>query len=117
LKEEMARARWSQAPDDDAAEMYTEAMARLESAGLEQYEISNVARHGRRSRHNLKYWTDGEWLGFGPGAHSTRGGVRWKNTASTEEYIERVAAGRAIDVDVRRLTAEERLGDALFTAL
>jgi coproporphyrinogen III oxidase-like Fe-S oxidoreductase len=117
LKDEMARAKWSQAPDDDAAQMYGLAMSRLEAAGLEQYEISNVARTGRRSRHNLKYWTDGEWLGFGPGAHSTLAGVRWKNTASTEEYIERVTAGHAIEVDVRRLTTEERLGDALFTAL
>src|SRR5207249_4967776 len=69
LKEDMARARWSQAPDDDAATMYVEAMERLEHAGLLQYEISNVARSGWRSRHNLKYWTDGEWLGFGCGAH------------------------------------------------
>jgi oxygen-independent coproporphyrinogen III oxidase len=117
LKEEMARARWSQAPDDDAAEMYAEAMSRLEAAGLEQYEISNVARRGFRSRHNLKYWTDGEWLGFGPGAHSTRGGVRWKNTPSTDEYIDRVARDAPLAVDVRRLTPDERLGDALFTAL
>src|SRR5437762_10948047 len=79
LKDEMARARWSQAPDEDAATMYLEAMARLDDAGFEQYEISNVARAGRRSRHNLKYWIDGEWLGFGCGAHSTRDGVRWNN--------------------------------------
>jgi oxygen-independent coproporphyrinogen-3 oxidase len=117
LKEDMARARWSQAPDDDAAQMYETAMSRLEAAGLEQYEISNVARPGRRSRHNLKYWTDGEWLGFGPGAHSTRGGVRWKNTPSTEEYSDRIASGAPVAVDVRRLTPDERLGDALFTAL
>ena len=67
------------APDDDAAEMYLRAMERLDAAGYVQYEISNVARPGRESRHNLKYWTDGEWLGFGCGAHSTRDGVRWKN--------------------------------------
>ena len=82
LKEDMARARWSQAPDDDAALMYVSAMERLESAGYEQYEISNVARPGRRSRHNLKYWQDEEWLGFGCGAHSTLDGVRWKNVAA-----------------------------------
>ena len=117
LKEEMARSRWSQAPDDDAAAMYVEAMERLEAADLMQYEISNVARAGRQSRHNLKYWTDGEWLGFGPGAHSTRDGVRWKNTASTEEYVDQVACGASIVVDVRRLTPDQRLGDALFTAL
>jgi oxygen-independent coproporphyrinogen-3 oxidase len=117
LKEEMARAHWSQAPDDDAAAMYVSAMERLELGGLAQYEISNVARPGRRSRHNLKYWTDGEWLGFGCGAHSTRGGVRWKNVAATEDYIARVAAGTSPAIDRRRLTPEERLGDALFTGL
>jgi oxygen-independent coproporphyrinogen-3 oxidase len=117
LKDDMARARWSQAPDDDAATMYVEAMQRLESAGLEQYEISNVARPGRRSRHNLKYWTDGEWLGFGCGAHSTRHGSRWKNISSTQEYIDQVARAGSPAIDVRRLTPDQQLGDALFTAL
>ena len=117
LKDEMARARWSQAPDDDAAAMYLTAMERLEAAGYEQYEISNVARPGRRSRHNLKYWTDGEWLGFGCGAHSTRDGVRWKNVAATDEYIGRIQRGEPTAVDVRKLSSRERLGDALFTGL
>ncbi|HWK10766.1 MAG TPA: radical SAM family heme chaperone HemW, partial [Vicinamibacterales bacterium] len=65
LKEEMARAGWSMAPDEDAADMYLQAMDRLESCGYVQYEISNVARPGRESRHNLKYWTDAEWAAFG----------------------------------------------------
>jgi oxygen-independent coproporphyrinogen-3 oxidase len=117
LKDEMARARWSQAPDDDAAAMYLTAMDRLEAAGYEQYEISNVARPGRRSRHNLKYWTDGEWFGFGCGAHSTRKGVRWKNVSGTEEYVARVARGEPVAVEVRRMAAADRLGDALFTGL
>jgi len=117
LREDMARAKWSQAPDDDAAAMYLAAMAQLEQVGYEQYEISNVAKPGRRSRHNLKYWTDGEWLGFGCGAHSTQDGVRWKNISSTSEYIDRVGRGGSTAVDIRRLTPEERLGDALFTGL
>jgi oxygen-independent coproporphyrinogen-3 oxidase len=117
LREEMARKRWSQSPDEDAAVMYVSAMERLEAAGYEQYEISNVARPGRRSRHNLKYWTDGNWLGFGCGAHSTCDGVRWKNVAGIEEYIDRIARGDSPAVDVRRLPADERVGDALFTAL
>ena len=117
LKDDMARARWSQAPDDDAEAMYLEAMERLERAGLLQYEISNVARAGRRSRHNLKYWTDGEWLGFGCGAHSTRAGVRWKNISSTTDYIETVTRGGSPAVDARCLSTDERLGDALFTGL
>jgi oxygen-independent coproporphyrinogen-3 oxidase len=117
LKDDMARARWSQAPDEDAATMYMEAMERLEAAGLAQYEISNVARAGRRSRHNLKYWTDGEWLGFGCGAHSTRGGARWKNISSTGEYTDAVMRGASPAVDLRRMTPNEQLGDALFTGL
>jgi len=117
LRDEMARARWSQAPDEDAETMYLTAMERLEDAGLTQYEISNVARPGRQSRHNLKYWSDGEWLGFGCGAHSTRAGARWKNVSSTEDYIQRVDAGDATAMDVRQLSVEERLGDALFTGL
>jgi oxygen-independent coproporphyrinogen-3 oxidase len=117
LKEDMARAGWSQAPDDDAAEMYLRAMDRLESAGLRQYEISNVARPGRESRHNVKYWSDGEWLAFGCGAHGTRGGVRWKNVSGTEEYIARVTNGADPVAERRILSAEERVEEALFTRL
>jgi oxygen-independent coproporphyrinogen-3 oxidase len=117
LREAMARANWPQAPDDDAAEMYEAAMARLETAGYRQYEISNVARPGRESRHNLKYWTDGEWLGFGPGAHSTLAGARWKNVASAGDYVSRVAAGLPLETDRRDLTAEERWQEAVITGL
>ncbi|HEV3139554.1 MAG TPA: hypothetical protein VGY57_03510, partial [Vicinamibacterales bacterium] len=109
--------RSSQAPDEDAETMYLTALERLDAAGYAQYEISNVARCGRASRHNLKYWTDGEWLGFGCGAHSTRDGVRWKNVSSTEEYVARLRTGQSTAEDVRRLTPDERLGDALFTGL
>ena len=117
LKDEMARGRWSLAPDEDAATMYVESMERLEAAGYRQYEISNVARPGRRSRHNLKYWMDGEWVGFGCGAHSTRAGVRSRNVASTDEYIRRVECGQPPTADLHPMTPDERLGDALFTGL
>ena len=117
LREAMARGKWSLAPDDDAADMYLEAMARLDAAGYEQYEISNVAKPGRQSRHNLKYWTDGEWLGFGCGAHSTRRGVRWKNLSSTAEYIAAVASGGQLAVERRVLSAREALEEALFMGL
>jgi oxygen-independent coproporphyrinogen III oxidase len=117
LREAMARGKWSLAPDDDAADMYLEAMARLDAAGYQQYEISNVSRPGRESRHNLKYWTDGEWLGFGCGAHSTRRGVRLKNLSSTAEYIAAVASGGPLVVERRVLSAREALEEALFTGL
>ena len=117
LKEDMARAGWSLAPDEDAAEMYLSGLAALDAAGYQQYEISNVCRDGHESRHNLKYWTDGEWLGLGCGAHSTRGGKRWKNVSATGEYIDRVVNGRPATEDVRSMSAHERLEDALFTGL
>jgi oxygen-independent coproporphyrinogen-3 oxidase len=117
LRDDMARSRWSQAPDEDAASMYLGAMQRLDAAGYMQYEISNVARPGRSSRHNLKYWNDGDWLGFGCGAHSTRDGIRWKNVAGIEDYVDRIDRGQPVAIDVRRLPAAERLGDALFMML
>jgi len=104
LKEDMARAGWSLAPDDDAAEMYLWSLDRLDRAGYHQYEISNVSRRGFESRHNLKYWQDGEWVGFGCGAHSTRNGVRWKNVASTDEYISRLQAGQSTVTEQRTLS-------------
>ena len=57
--------------------------------------------------------------GFGCGAHSTRAGVRWKNTSATDEYIESQVAGsgKPLATDVRRLTRREQVGDALFMAL
>ena len=117
LRDAMARGQWSQAPDDDAADMYLAAMERLEHAGYVQYEISNVARGGLESRHNRKYWTGGSWVGFGCGAHSTRDGVRWKNTSSTEGYISAVASGGGSRVDLHVLSREERLEEALFLGL
>jgi oxygen-independent coproporphyrinogen-3 oxidase len=119
LRDEMARRRFSQAPDEDAAAMYLEAMHRLDGAGYRQYEISNVAQPGRESRHNLKYWQDGAWRGFGCGAHSTRGGVRWKNISATADYIacQTAGSGQPLVTDVQRLTRREQLGDALFMAL
>jgi oxygen-independent coproporphyrinogen-3 oxidase len=117
LKEDMARAGWSQAPDDDAADMYEAAMETLEAEGYRQYEISNVARPGRQSRHNLKYWQDGEWLAFGCGAHSTRGGVRWRNVSGTGEYVAAIRAGASPVAERRTLSRDEQLQEALFTGL
>ena len=124
LRDAMARGQWSLAPDDDVAEMYLQSMAKLDAAGYEQYEISNVAKPGRRSRHNLKYWMDGEWLGFGPGAHSTIAGMRTRNVSGTADYVEAVTPGGPDDPGVPRLVAEarqmssrEQMEDALFTGL
>jgi oxygen-independent coproporphyrinogen-3 oxidase len=126
LREAMARAAgagvkdtgaWAQAADDEAADMYLDAFERLDRAGLRQYEISNAAKPGRESRHNLKYWTSGAWRGFGCGAHTTLDGGRWHNLAPTTEYIDRVARGRSVASSLRAFTAAERVQEALFTGL
>ena len=75
-------------PDDEAqADMYLDTVDYLRRHGYRQYEISNFARTDRESRHNLKYWTLGEYAGFGPGAHSDFGGVRYAYERDLEGYI------------------------------
>ena len=75
-------------PDDEAqADMYLYTVEYLAQNGYAQYEISNFARPGRESRHNLKYWTLQEYAGFGPGAHSDFGGVRYAYEKDLEGYI------------------------------
>ena len=121
LREQMARAEWSVAPDDDVADMYLQSMERLDNAGYAQYEISNVAKPGRRSRHNIKYWTDGEWLGFGPGAHSTIDGARTRNVSGTGEYVVAAAGSGGtllgLVAEARPLSPHDRMEETLFTGL
>ena len=75
-------------PDDDAqADMYLYTVAALGEMGYEQYEISNFAKPGKASRHNLKYWNMEEYAGFGPGAHSDFGGVRYGYVRDIDSYI------------------------------
>ena len=75
-------------PGDDAqADMYLYTVEFLKAQGYEQYEISNFAQPGYESRHNLKYWRMEEYAGFGPGAHSDFGGVRYAYTKDLEGYI------------------------------
>ncbi len=81
-------------PDEDLqADMYELADRMLGEAGYEWYEVSNWARDGRRSRHNLAYWQGHDWWGGGPGAHSHVGGVRWWNVKHPAAYADRVLAG------------------------
>ena len=98
------------APDDDAmADRYLIADEMLGAAGFTWYELSNWAKSEKsQSRHNLLYWTGGEWWGFGPGAHSHVGGVRWWNVKHPAAYAARLAAGCSPAAARERLTAAER---------
>lgn len=75
------------ADDDTLADLYLLTVERLNSMGILQYEISNFARPGYESRHNLKYWRCGEYLGFGPAAHAYFAGRRTCNPPSLERYL------------------------------
>jgi oxygen-independent coproporphyrinogen-3 oxidase len=79
-------------PDEDSEyNMYKLADNKLASAGYEHYEISNYALSGRKSRHNLKYWSCDEYLGFGVAAHSFIQNVRYSNTSSIKKYISSIS--------------------------
>ena len=117
LRDEMARGGWDLPPDELAASMYLDGLARLDAGGYRQYEISNVARAGRESRHNLKYWTDGAWLAFGCGAHGRRDGVRWRNVTTASDYVDRVKRGDDVAGERAALTRDEAFGEAMFMGL
>lgn len=92
-------------PDDEAqADMYLYAVEYLRQNGYEQYEISNFARPGHASRHNLKYWTLGEYAGFGPGAYSDFGGVRYGYIRDLDRYI----AGELVLAESEHIPVSER---------
>jgi len=100
--------------DDDQAEKYLLAEARLTAAGLLSYEISNWARPGHECQHNLLYWRQGDYRGIGCAAHSHRAGRRWWNVRTPERYISLVRAGvppvageEVLDADGRRVEALE----------
>ena len=104
----------AEAPSDDAvAEFYEIAVARLASLGIERYEISNFARSGFPSRHNLKYWLREPYLGFGADAHSFDGERRWQNAETAADYVARRERGLASAVDC----APAQPGEALFLGL
>jgi oxygen-independent coproporphyrinogen-3 oxidase len=85
--------------EDMAAELYEYAVERLAGMGIERYEISNCARHGMESLHNLKYWLLEPYAGFGADAHSCDEGIRWSNAETAADYVARWQAGRSVRVD------------------
>ncbi len=96
-------------PGDDAqADMYLYTVEFLERMGYAQYEISNFARPGKESRHNLKYWHLDEYAGFGPGAHSDFGGVRYAYARDLDAYIRGVATGAPMLSESERIPPLDR---------
>lgn len=107
--------------EDEAALMFQETAARLGAAGYEQYEISNFARAGFRSRHNQVYWRRGAYVGCGAGAHSflpSPGyGVRWHNAEAPERYLESLGQGLLPEEELTAITERQAMAEFLFLGL
>jgi oxygen-independent coproporphyrinogen-3 oxidase len=99
------------------ADSYEMAEEKLGAAGYHHYEMSNWAKPGFESKHNLKYWRREAYLGFGAGAHSFSGSERWANAHDAAEYVKAVESGRLPIEQHEVLTAERALEEELFLGL
>ena len=111
-------ARGERLPDDDMqATLYLWTVERLAQAGYEQYEISNFAKPGCLSRHNLKYWMGREYMGFGAAAHSDFGGCRYAYVRDLEGYIRGVLDGDRLLSESEVIPPRERGSEYLMLRL
>lgn len=105
-------------PDEETdLRMYQYTIRALTRAGYEHYEISNFAKPGYRCRHNMVYWRNEEYLGFGPGAVSYRRGVRWKTISNPRHYVQAVRSSASLVEEEERLDADASLGETLMLML
>ena len=105
-------------PDDETvADMYLAAVETLRGRGFRQYEISNFCRKGLTSKHNMKYWTGGEYLGFGPAASSDFAGKRFTLKRDLQAYIAGIRDGGNIMEDMEEIPMRERAGEYLMLRL
>src|SRR6266852_3453108 len=103
--------------EDEMAEFYEMAQAVLRAAGYHHYEISNWAKPGFESKHNVKYWRREPYLGFGAGAHSFSGTQRWANAHDAAAYVSAVESGRFPVEQLETVTVEQALEEELFLGL
>ena len=105
------------ADDETQADMYLAAVETLRGRGYRQYEISNFCRKGQISKHNMKYWTGGEYLGFGPSASSDFAGKRFTLKRDLQAYITAIREGGDIMEDLQEIPLRERAGEYLMLRL
>lgn len=103
--------------EDVEADMYAFLIDFLEQRGYTHYEISNFALPGKESRHNLIYWDNEEYFGFGAGAHGYVHGERYINASSVKGYIRRVREDGDARIESRRLTRTEKIEEEMFLGL
>ena len=103
--------------DEQQADMYLKAVEVLGQHGYHQYEISNFAQRGKLSKHNLKYWTGKEYLGFGPQASSDFAGKRFEIVGTLREYMEGIENSSQVLRHIHEIPTRERAGEYFITRL
>ena len=103
--------------EDEMTGFYEMAQVELAAAGYRHYEISNWAKPGFASKHNLKYWRREPYLGFGAGAHSFSGRQRWANAHDAATYVSAIESGRLPLEQLETVTEERALEEELFLGL
>ncbi|KRG15534.1 radical SAM family heme chaperone HemW [Lederbergia galactosidilytica] len=103
--------------EDEEADMYRVLMEEMEKKGLQQYEISNFSRPGYESKHNLIYWNNEEYYGFGAGAHGYINGVRYSNAGPLKKYMEPISEGERPVFTENSPTKKEMLEEEMFLGL
>lgn len=103
-------------PEESSIQQYLMLRERMQRAGFDHYELSNLARDGKFSRHNLLYWSGKAYRGFGPSAHSFRGRQRSWNTSSLKDYMAGMRRGKKVE-QIEQLGPKERYHDYLITSM
>ncbi len=103
--------------DDEQADMYFYAAEMLERYGYKQYEISNFCAKGFESRHNLKYWNLDDYMGFGPGAHSSVGNLRYSFVRDLKQYIAGVERNTNLVDEYENISPLERAAEYVMLAM
>lgn len=117
LAHQIAKGRVNEPDPDVAADMFLLADEKLSAAGFEHYEISNYARPGYQSRHNLTYWHNEPYFGFGAGAHSYFQGIRYSNLLKPAEYIAHLQRDELVVATREEIRRELEIGETLMVGL
>lgn len=112
-EEEGGRGKLSLPQEDEDRRIYHETLQYLQRHGYDRYEISNYAKCGRESRHNIKYWNRSEYLGLGLGSSSMVGNVRWHETNDLEEYL----SGNFLKYEKEQLSEKDCMSEFMFLGL
>ena len=105
-------------PDsDEVAQMYEAGVKKLKELGFERYEVSNFAKKGKESRHNMNYWQRGEYIGFGVAASSCINNIRFTNTFDLDEYFKCILSGHLAVIDREDVDKEGQKEEFIMLAL